>query len=387
MKQCWSLLTCNALCALSMASFITLLPLLATSLHMAPWQAGMLVTVSSLGLVGASLHAGSLSDRLGRSKVMKLSLSGLLLTHIMLWLFFYLPIHESMIRTAAIASVTALRFLQCIFYAAVPTVSYALACEMPSRKANAHLTICVAISIAIGNLLGPAMMAAIAPGTISQLFLLLCIFPAVALAVISLRCPRSPERQAPGISEMPTGCKDLSFPILMAFTAMCCASMVQVTIGFYVQSKMAIGLSEITQVTAVLVALAGAGVIIGQIVVAVTHQGLLAKARLGALLSSAGLLIAIMSDRLNALQFAVCITAMGIGMLLPITQIWASGKAGRNAQGKAAGYITSAQGLGYVIGPVLGTLLFQAEPKSPFIVSAILFIAISLALCLKRPGT
>ena len=384
LKNLWPMLACNTLCTLSLACFIPLLPLLAEHLLLQPWQIGMFITASSLGYVGVSQYFGSLSDRLGRQTVLTLVVTGLAVSHVILLLFLNLAERTLMTPVAIVLAITAIRFLICGFYSAVPTISYALANEAQTQSGRTRLTTWTAVSIAMGNLLGPALIAAVAHLTTSSIFLLLCLFPAVALLTVSFYFPEHAVSQPPARYASPLRRRDFAMPMLIAFVAMCCATMVQVTIGFYVQAQMGVDTASTTQVTAVLIALAGAGMIAGQTLVGVSRARLLTKARFGAFLSGLSLIAVLMSYGFVALQVGLFTAAVGIGMLIPITQLWASHIAGQRRQGKAAGNITAAQGLGYVVGPLLGTLLFQVTPSAPFVASAVLFMAIALALGLKQ---
>jgi MFS family permease len=55
-------------------------------------------------------------------------------------------------------------------------------------------------------------------------------------------------------------------------------------------------------------------------------------------------------------------------------------------QGAAAGTVASVQGLGMVIGPMLGTLLYQWRPSAPYLLVGALLLVLSVAAARHRAG-
>lgn len=51
-------------------------------------------------------------------------------------------------------------------------------------------------------------------------------------------------------------------------------------------------------------------------------------------------------------------------------------------QGAAAGAVASVQGLGMVIGPMLGTLLYRAAPSAPYLLVGVVLLGLAAAATL-----
>jgi MFS family permease len=88
---------------------------------------------------------------------------------------------------------------------------------------------------------------------------------------------------------------------------------------------------------------------------------------------------------LSVMACSTTVFGLGLGLLGPGAAAGVTLSAGRSSQGRAAGLLSSSQGVGYVIGPVLGTGLYHLNQSSPFWVSVsllcvVLVFAISAGL-------
>ena len=78
---------------------------------------------------------------------------------------------------------------------------------------------------------------------------------------------------------------------------------------------------------------------------------------------------------------------VGYGLAMPGFQSSASLAVGPAEQGAAAGLVSAAMALGFVIGPILGTSLYYAEPRLPFIAAAALCLGLLGAVTATRHAT
>ncbi len=74
-------------CTLAMMSFVALIGPIARVLGLAPWQAGLAVTVGGVAWVLFARRWGAASDRLGRRRVLLQGLGGFVLSYALLCAF------------------------------------------------------------------------------------------------------------------------------------------------------------------------------------------------------------------------------------------------------------------------------------------------------------
>lgn len=71
---------------------------------------------------------------------------------------------------------------------------------------------------------------------------------------------------------------------------------------------------------------------------------------------------------------AYALAAFGMGWVYPSVSALAANSVKRYEQGAAAGSVAAAQGLGIIVGPIVGTALYSIENGLPFaMVGAMLF--------------
>ncbi len=92
----------------------------------------------------------------------------------------------------------------------------------------------------------------------------------------------------------------------------------------------------------------------------------------------------IFAHRFGTLTTALAIQGFGQGLALPGVTAAVSLAVGEHEQGAAAGLSHSAAGLGRVLGPVLGTSLYELRPEYPYVSSG-LMLALTLGFLLASP--
>ena len=88
------------------------------------------------------------------------------------------------------------------------------------------------------------------------------------------------------------------------------------------------------------------------------------------------------------LVLGMAIFGFGMGQIMPGTIASISMKAGIHQQGRVAGINTSAQGLGFIIGPLLGSGLYTVHPLLPFQIclGLLALLLINVYFIAKLPG-
>jgi MFS family permease len=73
-----------------------------------------------------------------------------------------------------------------------------------------------------------------------------------------------------------------------------------------------------------------------------------------------------------------------MGFVFPSFQALAADAVQAHEQGAAAGTVAAAQGLGMVVGPMLGTLLYRGGPSLPYLLVGVLLLLLCVLAAAHR---
>jgi MFS family permease len=98
----------------------------------------------------------------------------------------------------------------------------------------------------------------------------------------------------------------------------------------------------------------------------------------------AGFVGLVFAHRLVGLTAALALQGFGQGLAVPGVTAAVSLGASEDEQGAVAGLNSSAQALGRLLGPVVGTALYQVRPEYPYGFSAALLCSVLLIMAASR---
>ena len=173
--------------------------------------------------------------------------------------------------------------------------------------------------------------------------------------------------------------------LLVGFLTLVALVTAQVTAGFYFQDRL--GLTAEGSARAVGIALFASGVAI-----VVTQAGIIRALkpapvtllRLGLPLTLASFVVMTLAPTLVLLIVAYTLLGFGVGFILPGYVSGASLAVGDDEQGAVAGLVGTAQGLGSVLGPLLGTTLYAVGITVPYLVVTLLLLVLTGFVWSKR---
>lgn len=363
-------------CTMGMMAFTALAGPIGRSLGLAPWQMGTAVTVAGLAWVLTARRWGQASDRLGRRPVLLLGLAGFAASYAALCLFTAWALDTSLPALAAFAGLVVWRGLSGTFYAAIPAASAALVADHtePANRAGAMARLGMAGGASM--VIGPALAGMLAPVSLTLPLYLIAALPVAALAVLWRRLPagaplQSQDGQPPRFSD-----PRLRQPVVVAFVSMFCVAQAQIVVGFYAIDRL--GLSPQAAGSAAGAALTCVGVALTLAQMAVSRLGRPPRTliRLGAAVAAAGFALA--PAAADTPQLAACyfVAAAGMGLVWPSISALAANAVEPHEQGAAAGTVTAAQGLGTILGPLVGTMVYGVDTAAPYALSALLLVAL-----------
>jgi len=235
-----------------------------------------------------------------------------------------------------------------------------------------------------GLVAGPALAALLAPYGLSVPLIVTAILPLLACLALWWKTPATPPRPSPARRRLKLTDRRLRLPLAIAFTAMFSVSIAQVCIGFYAMDRLGLAPDAAARAAGTALMLVGVALVLSQSVAARRRIAPERMIQLGALAGAIGFGSVMLADRSWMLAACYFVAALGMGWVFPAFSAMTANAVDASEQGAAAGAAGAAQGLGMVIGPVAGTLLYALGPPLPYALASALLLAASLPLWRSR---
>jgi len=163
--------------------------------------------------------------------------------------------------------------------------------------------------------------------------------------------------------------------LLGGFGVFCCFAMVQQTLGFYFQDQLHLSSVDASRLFSYAMMLSSACMIFAQVVIVQrVALGPFALMRIGLPLSSLGYGLLAFAHTQTLLFIGMALFGMGFGLAGPGYSAGATLNVDGAEQGELAGLMGSAAGLGFVMGPLAGGLLYQFNSSLPYAVAAVMLL-------------
>lgn len=366
--------------SMAMMAFVALIGPIARVTGLQPWQAGFAVTASGIMWMLSARPWGLASDRLGRRPVLLAGALGFTLAYWVLCLFVDALLRWQVPTLVAFLGLTLGRALVGGAYAAIPAASGALIADRvePARRASAMAAL--GTGSGAGLVVGPALAALLVPLGLSVPLVATALLPLVALAALWWKVPATSPRPAPERRRLALTDARLRHPLAIAFAAMFSVSIAQVSIGFYAMDRLGLPPESAARAAGMALMLVGVALVLSQSVAARRRIAPERMVQFGALVAGLGFGAVILADRSWILSACYCVAALGMGWVFPGFAALTANAVGPAEQGGAAGAAGAAQGLGMVVGPLAGTLLYALAPALPYLLSGLMLLAVSASL-------
>ena len=360
-------------CTVAVMSFVALIGPVARTLGLAPWQAGMTVTMGGTAWMLMARVWGIASDRLGRRRVLLGGLAGFAVTYALLCAFMALALDTEMSPLPAFIGIVALRGLTGGFYAAVPACSAALVADHVTADKRAGAMAAMGAASAVGMVVGPSFAGLLAMLGLALPLLLTCLLPLLALAVLWKWLPRrerAHERKGPALS---IGDGRLRRSLTLGFIAMLCVTVAQMTVGFFALDRLQLSPADAARVAGIALTCVGVALICAQMLVRTLNWPPLRLIGVGGVISALGFASVCLAGA-PWMLYASCFAAAGMGWVFPAVSALNANAVEADEQGAAAGSLVAVHGLGMITGPLLGTLLHQIDSRAPYLLVAVLLL-------------
>ena len=355
----------------------TLLAPLGREVGLGEVQIGLIITCSSLVFTLTSPVWGRTSDRWGRKPVMLLGLFGYAFGCILFASVFFYGLKGLLSGMTLYLLVIATRVLMASLMSAAPSAASAYIADTTSLEQRVAGMGRLGAARTLGAILGPAMCGLFAViGLLTPLYIAagITLFSTILIALVLQEPPRTPSR----VTTKPK-LKLLDkryFPyILVGFLTFFAFSMTTQTIGFYIQDRFVLDGKATAQAIGMGMMVAAAMSFFSQAFLAsrmkINPIRMMTLALPVLMLGYGALLFA---GSIAALVAVLGILGLGLGMISPGFTAGASLAVGAEEQGAVSGMVSACPSAGFVLGPIVGTSLYQVNHALPYLCACLLML-------------
>ncbi|MDK1288268.1 MFS transporter [Pseudoalteromonas umbrosa] len=363
-------------CTMAVMAFSALAGPVARVTGLEAWQIGTAMTAAGLAWVLMARFWGRLSDKRGRRPIILFGLSGFVISYASLALFIDFAMQAAVAPIITFIGLVVGRGIAGVFYAAVPATSAALIADHVPPKQRTAAMAGIGAASAAGMVIGPGFVGLIGAYSLSIPLYFTAILPAIALLALWRVLPKVKLHAKPDMQSVSLTDKRLRRPVAVAFVAAFSVSIAQVIVGFFILDRLQLDTSTAARSAGIALAVVGIALIVAQVAV----QKLMWQPQrfilFGGLIAAAGFIVVYFSLSSVILWIGYGLAGFGMGWVYPSLSALAANSVEAHEQGAAAGTVSSAQGLGIVVGPIVGTAIYGLDYGLPFaLIAAMLILA------------
>jgi len=359
----------------------TLLAPLGREVGFAEIQVGLIISCSSLAFTLTSPLWGRKSDLWGRKPVLLLGMVGYTIGAALFATVFTFGLNGMLSGMTLYLLVISARVFMASLMSAAPSAASAYIADTTSAEQRVAGMGRLGAARTLGAILGPATC-----GILASIALLAPLYIGVAIALIStimlavvLQEPIRTVSSTTSKRKLKLSDKR-TFPyILVGFMTFFAFSMASQTIGFYIQDRFVLDGRATAQAI-------GTGMMTAAIMSFFAQAFLAGRLKMNPIrLMVVGLPILMISFGLllfaNSIPMLVAflgVLGLGLGMVSPGFTAGASLAVGPEEQGAVGGLVSACPAAGFVLGPLVGTSLYQIDHTLPYICALILMLPLTL---------
>jgi MFS family permease len=356
-------------------SFVfAILPPLGREIGLKEIQIGSIIATSATVFMFTAPLWGRKSETWGRKPVIMFAMVAYCITT----LLFATAVQLSLSKAVPLlVGYALLLFFRCTFTAGISGMfpsSQAYMADITSPEERTSGMALVGMASGLGMIAGPGLA-----GAFAEYGMLIPFYVVAGLSVIAGLCvwafivevPRDISHdEAPHVSLFTRELVPFFMISTMLMTTLSC---MQQATGFYLQDTFDLSMEKTTQRVGVAL-MASALCSVSSQLIFVQRMRWMPKTlmRTGSPLILLGVLGFISTDNYMIMVAAMGCFGLGFGMMMPGNIASISMKVTGNQQGRVAGVNTSAQGMGFIIGPLIGSGLYQVHPHLPYLICALL---------------
>lgn len=360
-----------------------ILPPLARELDVAEYWVGAIYTVSATLFMTMTPIWGALSDRRGRKPLIVFGLSAFAASTLVFAAAAWAGESGWAPPLIAILAMAVARTLFGSLGSATNPAAQAYVADRTTPEERTEALAGLTAAFGLGAVIGPTLAATLV-GWVGVAAFMVIISIIVAAGAVSV-WRRLPEQTPPKAQSRPINpFKQFAFagdPRLFAFMVYGCLtwivqSLSLSTLAFFIMDRLALDEDQGLQMSSIALAAGAGALIVAQLVVIpalkATPRLLMAQ---GAAITIFGALFMLIAPNYGGIVFGYLMISFAFGLARSGFVGGASISVTPEEQGRAAGLTTATAGLGFIIGPVGGLMLYnQLGPFSPYIAMAVLSV-------------
>ncbi|HEY8518403.1 MAG TPA: MFS transporter [Candidatus Binatia bacterium] len=367
------LFACLISIGMGQSMLFSILPPAAREIGISPFQVSLIFATSASLWVFVSPAWGRRSDVAGRRPVIVIGLLGYALSMALLALVIDVARRGLLPAMVVFPMMVAARCIFALLGSGTGPASQAYIADRTSRADRTAGVALVSAAMGLGETIGPGVGAALATiGLLAPLYL----SSALAVASAAVIWFALPEDATHATKRRERGKRMRVFdrrilPFLIVSTALQSArGTTVVTLAFYFQDELRLSAAQTVQAAGMgFVVLALAGLVAQLVIVQRFRPSARAMMRVGVALMLAAFLLLVFGKALPVFLFALTLLGTGLGLVRPGAAAAASLAVEAHEQGSAAGILNGVAVAGNVIGPMLGTALYEVSNDAPYLLN------------------
>lgn len=352
---------------------------LARELGLSEIQAGLIISLAALMLALFSPFWGRRSEVVGRKPVFVTGMVGFGVGFALFAFVAQLGLEAALAFPALLTLLILSRSLLGIFFAATPTSAQAYIADTTSRDERSAGMAVIGAASGLGLILGPALAGVLAGFGLVAPFYAASGLGLLAALVVWLGLPtlKRPVRTETPPKLSPFDARVWPF-LLVGLIGYLCLVASQVTSGFYFLDRLQVAPERAAQLVGIALFVAGLAVALTQALVHALKWPPLTLIRLGVPLTLASFIVLSLAATFPLLLTAFALLGLGFGFLYPGFISGATLAVSDLEQVAVAGLTGLVTGVGAMIGPLFGTVLYQVGMAVPYAASAGLLLLLTV---------
>jgi len=340
-------------------------------------QIGLIITCSSLTFTLTSPIWGRTCDRWGRKPVLMLGLLGYSFGCIMFASIFFFGLKGFLSGMTLYLLAIFSRVLMASLMSATPSAAAAYIADTTTVEQRIAGMSKLGASRTLGAILGPALSGLFATiGLLAPLYIAagITMLSTILVAVVLQEPLQATSRTKTKLKLKLYDKRYFPF-ILIGFMTFLAFSMTSQTIGFFIQDRFVLDGRATAQTL-------GMGMMVSAVMSFFSQAYLAGRARMtpirlinfGLPMLFVGYALLPFADSITILTVCMGILGLGLGLVSPGFTSGASLSVGPKEQGAVGGLISACPAGGFVVGPIVGTSLYQINHTLPYYCASLLML-------------
>ena len=355
---------------------ITILPPMGRDMGFLEWQVGAILAVGGAFMLITGPIWGRISEDWGRKKVILVGAVGYVIMTAAFAFTIDMRLSGVMSAFTCFLLLVAVRGLYTLSSGAIYPATMAMVGDITSKENRAGGVALITAAWGFGSVVGPAIAALFSSLSPTAPFYIVTLMGVAAVALY-VYCLHEPERNKQSAK---VGFRHIITPailsIALGFMVLILGNVTMVVIlGFHFQDTFGLSTAETARAVGIALFVSAIAQIIIQIgVIPRLKWSPRRMINVGMPIAFIAVLLIMNAPTYWALIGAMALFGLGSGVGWPAYMTAASLAAGPENQGSMAGLTSAFQAVGFMIGPLVGTLAYQINPASPFVICASLLV-------------